>query len=216
MAAPILLLVCVANQRLWAQAPAALLVTTDMDCNWKLDGTAQARLSADDAKVIKTTAGEHLIQAASLDGQLKWLATVAADASAQKVVKILLSDALPYWRDPASGLTWAKNDNGSDANWSQADSYCRNLTVAGSSGWRLPTVEELAAIYDATQDSQCLVWRCHIKGGIRLSSCCTWSGSQGNGSGEAWNFGFGNGLRGSGAVGDGSNGRALCVRRSGG
>jgi hypothetical protein len=39
--------------RSWAQAPASLVVTSDMDCNWKLDGVEQARLSADDANVIK-------------------------------------------------------------------------------------------------------------------------------------------------------------------
>ena len=57
--------------RSWAQAPASVVVTSDMDCNWKLDGAEQARLSADDANVIKTIGGEHLIQATSLDGQAK-------------------------------------------------------------------------------------------------------------------------------------------------
>ena len=47
-------------------------MTSDTDCKWKLDGVEQARLSADDANVIKTIVGKHLIQAISLDGQAKW------------------------------------------------------------------------------------------------------------------------------------------------
>ena len=129
--------------RSWAQAPASLAVTSDMDCNWKLDGVEHPRLSANDANVIKTLVGEHLIQATSLDGQAKWQGTVTADSREQKVVKIPLSEMLPFWTDPATGLTWAKKDNGSDATWSQADDYCRNLRLGGRLDWRLPTIDEL-------------------------------------------------------------------------
>jgi hypothetical protein len=71
------------------------------------------------------------------------------------------------WTDPATGLMWAKHDNGSDVNWKEADgygawkkreelrgnpsdltwdeaqSYCRNLSVGGFTEWRLPTIGEL-------------------------------------------------------------------------
>jgi hypothetical protein len=198
--------------RSWAQAPASLVVTSDMDCNWKLDGVEQARLSADDANVIKTIVGEHLIQATSLDGQAKWQVTVTADSWAQKVVKISLSDRLPFWADPATGLTWAKKDNGSDATWSQANEYCRNLRLGGRSDWRLPTIDELWGIFDQTKAGQ---QGLHPKGGIRLSWPGVWSSTQGNNSEEKWAFSFYNGSRRSSKLGPGNINRALCVRGSG-
>ena len=198
--------------RSWGQVPASLVVISDIDCNWKLDGVEQARLSADDANVIKTIVGEHLIEATSLDGQAKWQGAVTVDSLAQKTVKIPLSDKLPFWSDPATGLTWAKKDNGSDATWSQANEYCRNLRLGGMSGWRLPTIEELSGIFDQTKAGQ---QGLHPKGGIRLSWPGVWSSTQGNDSEEKWAFSFYNGSRGSSKFGPSNINRALCVRGSG-
>jgi hypothetical protein len=208
----LLLWVMATGSRSWAQAPASLVVTSDMDCNWKLDGVEQARLSADDTNAIKTIVGEHLIQATSLDGQAKWQGTVTADSSVQKVVKIPLSANLPFWVDPATGLTWAKKDNGSDATWSQANQYCRNLTLGRQSGWRLPTIAELGGIFDQTKAGQ---QGLHPKGGISLSWPGVWSSTEGNNSEERWAFSFYNGSRGSSEIGPSHINRALCVRGSG-
>lgn len=198
--------------RSWAQAPASLVVTSDMDCNWKLDSVEQARLTAGDANVIKTIVGKHVIQATSLDGEAKWQGTVTADSSTQKVVKISPSDMRPFWTDPATGLTWAKKDNGSDATWSQANEYCRNLSLGGRSGWRLPTIDELWGIFDQTKAGQ---HGLHPKGGIRLSWPGVWSTTPGNNSEEKWAFSFHNGSRGSSKLGPSNINRALCVRGSG-
>jgi len=208
----LLLGVMAIGSRSWAQAPASLVVTSDTDCNWKLDGVEQAKLTADEANVIKTIVGEHVIQATSLDGQAKWQGTFTADSWAQKVVKISLSDTLPFWADPATGLTWARKDNGSDATWSQANEYCRNLTLGGRSGWRVPTIDELGGIFDQTKAGQPGL---HAKGGIRLSWPGVWSSTQGNNSEEKWAFSFYNGSRGSSELGPSHINRALCVRRSG-
>lgn len=195
----------------WAQAPASLVVTSDMDCNWKLDSVAQAKLSGEVAKVIKTFVGEHLIEATSLDGQARWQVTVTTDSSAQKVVKIPLSDMLPFWADAATGLTWTKKDNGSDTTWSQANEYCRNLTLGGRSGWRLPTIAELWDIFDQTKaGGQGL----HPKGGIRLSWPGIWSSTEGNNSEEKWAFSFHNGSRDSSELGPNNFNRVLCVAKS--
>ena len=192
----------------WAQSAASLLVTTDTSCDWKLDGVSQGRLNVDDAKVVKTTAGEHLLQVTSADGKLKWQGMVTADSSAQKLVKIPLSDMLPTWTDPATGLMWARKDNGAIVDWSQARSYCASLEIGEVSGWRLPTIDELAALYDRNIDGR------HIKGGIQLSGW-PWSNSAGNSAGEVWLFGFDYGERHSSPLGPSSYFRALCVRRSG-
>jgi hypothetical protein len=198
--------------RTWAQTAASLLVICDMDCNWKLDGVEQTRLRADEVNMVKTVVGDHVIQANSLDRQAKWQGTVTADSWAQKAVRIALSDALPFWFDPATGLTWARKDNGSDATWSQANEYCQSLRLGGRSDWRIPAIDELWGIFDQTRSGQPGL---HAKGGIHLSWPGVWSRTEGNNSEEKWAFSFYNGSRGSSEVGPGHINRALCIRGPG-
>jgi serine/threonine-protein kinase len=111
------------------------------------------------------------------------------------------------WTDPATGLMWAKKDNGKDVNWQQATDYCRNLQEVGHSDWRLPTIGELQGIYAASAN----VGVDHVKGNLHLSGW-DWSSSRGNTSGEAMNFHFNNGTAYSGGRNYSFSGRALCVR----
>jgi len=113
------------------------------------------------------------------------------------------------WTDPATGLMWAKKDNGSNVTWQQATDYCRNLQLAGYSGWRLPAIGELHGIYD--QNANVGGW--HVKGNLQLSGW-QWSNSPGNASGEAWFFFFSDGERGSDRFSKNYDKRALCVRGS--
>jgi serine/threonine protein kinase len=120
------------------------------------------------------------------------------------------------WTDPATGLMWAKKDNGSDINWQQATDYCRNLQLAGHSDWRLPNIDELQGIYDAnTNVMGADGYSRYVKGNLQLSGWWQWSSSQGNTSGEAWFFNFINVKRVSYRFGNSNQLRALCVRRSG-
>lgn len=127
-------------------------------------------------------------------------------------VKVPLSTASPFWVDPATGLTWAKKDNGSDATFSQASDYCQTLTLGGKSGWRLPTIDELSGIFVWAKAGQSGL---HPKGGISLSWPGVWSSTEGNKAEEKWAFSFYNGSRGSSEIGAGHVNRALCVRSSG-
>ncbi len=127
-------------------------------------------------------------------------------------------DQLIIWQDK---LTWIRQDSG-HVDWNQAKTYCQNLRLGGYSGWRLPTIDELAAIYDPTQDSvleslgESIHY--HIKRGIKLSYPCIWSSStsQDHGLVDAWFFCFSTGRRRPYALATGSYAlTALCVRRSG-
>ena len=94
------------------------------------------------------------------------------------------------WTDHTSGLMWAQQDYGRNLNWSAARDYCASLSLGGYSGWRLPTIDELAGIYDETQD----VNGYHIKGGIQLTHVAEWSstlveGTHGDDT-EAWVLSF--------------------------
>ncbi len=53
----------------------------------------------------------------------------------------------PYWPDPESGLSWTLRDNG-PMTWSEAAAYCGGLRLGGYGDWRLPSVDELARVYD--------------------------------------------------------------------
>ncbi len=78
-------------------------------------------------------------------------------------------------------VTWTKSDNGSEIPWDSADRYCRDLTLGGYSGWRLPAIEELKGIYDPKTVSGKVrlgdeVLDIHTTSGFRLSTYDVWSG----------------------------------------
>lgn len=127
------------------------------------------------------------------------------------LASIVLARQSGTWTDPATGLMWTARDNDNAVTSTQAGNYCANLRLESYSDWRLPTIDELADLYDETQN----VYSFHIKGSIRLSTCCQWSCSKGRDSGSVWNFSFADGKRSSPRGSDSLGHRALCVRRSG-
>jgi hypothetical protein len=205
---------------------ATLLVLCDLACNWKLDGKALGRLAAGDSVTAPLSLGQHVVDATTLDGLDEVKKEIEIKTTGQMNVHLVLQSvqaarlkaeqqarelAAPTWADPATGLMWTKKDNGYDVNWQQAMDYCRNLQLAGHSGWRLPSIGELQDIYDANMN----VGSWHVKGNLQLSGI-HWSSSQGNASGEEWGFSFDIGKRHSDLIGfKAITGRALCVRRSG-
>jgi hypothetical protein len=144
------------------------------------------------------------------------LATVGAQARAQNQTPANI--ALVGWTDPDTGLTWTKQDNGSDVNWNQAITYCTNLRLGGYIDWRLPTIDELQGIYDSSIDVPArdvygneAIW--HVKGNLKLTCSFQWSSSQGSSPRTAKYFYFSSGGRGSSVLSDSNRDRALCVRR---
>jgi hypothetical protein len=197
------------HQSLWAQAKATLLVRTNMECKWRLDGEEKGVLKPDDRVQVQVGTGQHLIEATSLDGIIHWEKFIAINEPKMETLQIQLESVRPTWTDRQTALMWAREDNGSDVNWEQAVEYCRKLNLGGYSNWRLPTIYELAGIYEPKQNVNGL----HIKGGIRLSGTWSWSSSASN-SFEAWYFIFLSGERKSLPLYTKHRGRALCVRRS--
>jgi hypothetical protein len=115
------------------------------------------------------------------------------------------------WKDPATWILWSMQDNGSDVDWKQAMDYCANLRLDGVSGWALPSIDELAGLYDPKQEGGSR----HIKGGIKLSECCVWSRDvQAQAAGKAFYFIFSDGRRAFDLDGIKFHKRAVCVRGS--
>ncbi len=117
------------------------------------------------------------------------------------------TDAEGTWKDDATGLTWTRKDSGSDLSWNQARDYCSSLRTGGFSDWRLPTVDELEALYDPKVSKPF-----KLKEPVELGGPCVLSETK-NSSGDVWSFCFTYGGRSLGpATGHGSQGRTLCVR----
>jgi len=80
--------------------------------------------------------------------------------------------------DTRTNLMWAAKDNGSSINWQDAKKYCENYRGGGYTDWRMPTLDELAELYDKdkTYQSECRVffstYAVHLTELIRLT--CSW------------------------------------------
>ena len=90
--------------------------------------------------------------------------------------------------DTKTGLMWAEKDNGVPIKWSDAFSYCSNYNVGGYNDWRMPTLAELASLFDQNEKNKNGY---HI---IRLISTtaqsCWASDTRGNEAGR-FNFTYG-------------------------
>jgi hypothetical protein len=119
-------------------------------------------------------------------------------------------------KDARTGLEWTKNDNGGDIDWNEAKSYCDGRRT----GWRLPSLQELKAIFDPTaRGARCAEALCQISSQFNLSGSWFWSATQvgrdaTDGSELAWGVLMVNGAQ-TETVRDASYGsRTLCVRGS--
>jgi len=84
--------------------------------------------------------------------------------------------------DTKTNLMWAAKDNGKNINWRNAKSYCENYSGGGHADWRMPTLDELAELYESgvcSEKIKIIYW--------------VW-GSENRGP-DAANFGFSYGIR---------------------
>jgi hypothetical protein len=58
--------------------------------------------------------------------------------------------------DKETGLVWEQSPSTDSFTWVNALSHCYQLEVGGRKGWRLPTIEELASLVDASQPAPTL------------------------------------------------------------
>nr|AGS52827.1 hypothetical protein [uncultured bacterium contig00009] len=115
-------------------------------------------------------------------------------------------DGADVWKDGATGLTWAVKDNGMPITPNEGASYCDSLKTGGISNWRLPTIDEVEAIYDSKEKKQY-----KTRGTIELSEACVLTAST-NRAGDTWTFCFNSGSRNLGGGGGcGTVALALCV-----
>jgi len=56
--------------------------------------------------------------------------------------------------DNKTGLMWVSKDNGTPINWYDAIEYCKNLRVGGYTDWRMPTIAELASLFNPNKTNK--------------------------------------------------------------
>jgi serine/threonine-protein kinase len=113
-------------------------------------------------------------------------------------------------KDTRSGLEWTQRDNGSDINWNDATRYC----ASKKNGWRLPNLDELAALYDTNDPSSTpcgTSYACKTSSLFHLTKRLLWSGTTDD-SAHAWLVDLYNGAQTRTRLEDATDDRALCVR----
>jgi hypothetical protein len=115
--------------------------------------------------------------------------------------------------DPSTGLEWTTHDVDQALIWEAADRHCRELSRDGRSGWRLPQIAELRALYDKHYDAQCGTRVCHLDAAIHLAGPYVWSAtSPGADTRFYFDFAFGSSL--SPRLSPELVRRVLCVRQA--
>ena len=90
--------------------------------------------------------------------------------------------------DSKTGLMWAAKDNGCPINWHNALTYCRNFKDGGYTDWRMPTLDELASIYDSEEKNK--KGYC-INKLIEITASTCWAAETRDNLGGRYNFKYG-------------------------
>ena len=90
--------------------------------------------------------------------------------------------------DTKTGLMWATKDNGDSINWRDACSYCENYNLGGYSDWRMPTLAELASLYDPEVTNK---QGYHLTNHIDTSAETCWSSDTRGYEAARFNFSYG-------------------------
>ena len=113
--------------------------------------------------------------------------------------------------DTNTNLMWAAKDNGKKIYWANAKRYCENYRGCGYTDWRMPTLDELAGLYDKTKTYRSVCGDdVHLTELIRLTCFCAWASETRYSEAAGFNFYYGEQYW--GRRSGGSDTRALPVR----
>jgi hypothetical protein len=106
---------------------------------------------------------------------------------------------------------WTATDNGKKIYWANAKNYCENYRGCGYTDWRMPTLDELAGLYDKTTTYRSVCGDdVHLTELIRLTCFCAWASETRYSEAAGFNFYYGEQYW--GRRSGGSDTRALPVR----
>lgn len=90
--------------------------------------------------------------------------------------------------DTKTGLMWAAQDNGSLLSWQTARSYSQNYSGGGHTDWRMPTLTELASLYDPKEKNK---HGYHVTKLIAISAASCWASDTRANKAARFNFTYG-------------------------
>lgn len=114
--------------------------------------------------------------------------------------------------DTKTNLMWAQYDCMGNINWHDAKAYCENIILSKYEDWRMPTIDELATLYDRNEkgyEADCGDW-VRVTPLIHLS--CGWGWARDYRAISAYAYNFARGYQYTDRMVHKRNYRALPVR----
>jgi hypothetical protein len=116
--------------------------TADLDVSDVLNYS----LVVSDAKIVQNATENNKYTITPLNGTVYNLTVMVSDgcqiATKQIEFTAYIADA-DTLTDPITGKMWQLNKSGTNSNWATAKAYCDNLSLAGYTDWRMPTISEI-------------------------------------------------------------------------
>ena len=218
---------------------ASLIVETDSQCKLSLDGEPLGVLASGSTRTFEIPPGEHVLEAVSIDEPaIRSREVLTATDGTALEISILLRKQVMRTRattrcrdrpedcfleigseillDPRHDMAWSRRSMGSDRNWTEAQTICRELSLGGYTDWRLPTIGELESLTRRDLErTPCGAARCQAFPQFDLQRPWIWSSTRGENE-AAWHLLFDLGLRHSVPTALEEQTGTLCVRRSDG
>ena len=114
--------------------------------------------------------------------------------------------------DSKTHLMWAKDDNQGDVTWRNAKAYCEHIILSKYEDWRMPTINELASLYDKRAKGYEADCGNLVKLNPVIHLSCGWVWARDNHAITAYVFNFKEGYRYTDLMRHKRNFRALPVR----
>lgn len=90
--------------------------------------------------------------------------------------------------DNNTSLMWASEDNGTPINWMNAQLYCKAYSGGGYTDWRMPTLDELASLYEPEENNK---YGYHISKLIETTASSCWASETDGDKAARFNFTYG-------------------------
>lgn len=210
-------------------------LSCSVECVIKVNVGVGPPLPPDQKRLIRLSRGQHQIRAAAvMPGFREISRTIEVGRGIETPIVFRFIRESPSPRNPelakrfvpthfetvrdlTTGLEWMRDDNGWEILWHQAQRWCEAVDWSGVSDWRLPTIQELQALYEAVREEPKASTECGYKWrpvpGMTATCDWYWSSNVESDERRAWGLFFGAGASAAHHTTDWGRRRARCVRR---
>jgi hypothetical protein len=114
--------------------------------------------------------------------------------------------------DTKTNLMWAQYDNLGNINWHDAKAYCEWIILSTYEDWRMPTIDELATLYDRNEKGYKADCGDRVRVTPKIHLSCGWVWARDSRAISAFAYNFARGYRYTDRMVHKRNYRALPVR----